>query len=385
MDHLGLTVERQILSLESSSYHRSGFQISSRSLSFKYFKPLRRYPRTCLSEEEKRSGRLLITFRRLSQPMGYTRSSSFQLQNLQHNLQELPEKLESGKPSYLISDVFKALGRAFWILLVGLSVTSPAHARSVTLSRTEALAAENKTHNIGTVKSENGSFDSNTTRADGSLLQDKANDSAEHFLSDDSGYPQAFEERLELGEAFWKGIPTPEGSLLYKIKAHLDSNPGDSWVLEALLRIVLKQKDMLRALTVLETLLEIQPDNLEWKFLKARTHEYLGETLMAQNEYEELLNLRPFSARFLQGLAKVMNKAGQKEEALELIQNAFDQACSEGKDVEAKDLRVLLSQFYIQLGKFEDALQHLTSMIEQDPHDFRPYLCQTTVQSWQQA
>ncbi|KAI5063512.1 hypothetical protein GOP47_0022059 [Adiantum capillus-veneris] len=163
-----------------------------------------------------------------------------------------------------------------------------------------------------------------------------------------------------------------------KLKHQLNENPRDMRALQALLKAVLEQRDMLRALTVVETLLEVQPNNLEWKFLKARTHELLGELLMAKQEYEELLILQPLSARFIQGLAKLLNGAGEQTQALELIKEALNKAISEGKNVEARNLGVLLGQFYIQLGNFEDALHHLSSMIDEEPDDFRPHLCQVT-------
>ena len=107
-------------------------------------------------------------------------------------------------------------------------------------------------------------------------------------------------ERFRLSDGFWRGIPTPEGSYMYSLKQELSKHPGNFRILELLLRAVIKKQDMLRALTVLETLLEIQPNRLKWKFLKARTHEFLGDIQMAKMEYQELLDHEPLSAKFLQ-------------------------------------------------------------------------------------
>jgi Flp pilus assembly protein TadD len=116
-------------------------------------------------------------------------------------------------------------------------------------------------------------------------------------------------ERFRLSDAFWQGVPTPEGSYLYGLKTKLSEHPDDARALEVLLHIVVKKKDMLRALTVIETLLDVQPSRLRWKFFRAQTLELLGNFQGARMAYQELVDLRPFSARFLQVNAKEINKS----------------------------------------------------------------------------
>lgn len=39
-------------------------------------------------------------------------------------------------------------------------------------------------------------------------------------------------------------------------------------------------------------------------------------------------------------------------------------------------MRILLGQIYTQKGNFEEAMKQFGTMIDQDPNDFRAYLCQ---------
>lgn len=342
--------------------------------------------RTWISEEP---GITLVAgfmeFSQFQQPIG---SSGPNLQNFQlHGLSTFVHAETfacSGVGNLILPAkcILQALGKAILILGLGLNLTFPASAQTVVPPVREVSAGNFKKsaiHRSEATKERIGDDNAKYSKTDASHESNGVKKPSEHPHLSDTDTSGTIEDRLYLSEAFWRGIPTPEGSLMHILKRQLDQNPSDMRALQALLRAVLEKRDMLRALTVVETLLEIQPNNLDWKFLKARTHGFLGELLMAKQEYEELLSLHPLSARFLQGLVMVLNQMGEKTQALELIQKVLYQAISEGRTVEARNLGVLLSQFHIQLGNFEDALEHLSSMTEEDPDDFRPYLCQGLV------
>lgn len=251
------------------------------------------------------------------------------------------------------------IGRALVILGVGLSLSTPAMAKPVASQAKEASAA-----NSQTVKMREDEV--------AQELEQKAENAVSQISEESEG---------RLSAQFWNGIPTAEGSRMHVLKLRLDSHPNDFRALEALLHAVMEQRDMLRALTVLEKLVELQPDELNWKFMKARTHECLGELSMAMQGFEELLVLRPLSARVLQELIMLLNRRGQGEKALQLIEKALSRAITENKDIEASNLRILLGQYYTQKGKFEEALKQYNMMIDQDPNDFRPHLCEGLVYS----
>lgn len=272
------------------------------------------------------------------------------------------------------------IGRALLTLVVGLGLSMPALARTAPPPVSTVSAGDNmmQKDEITAKKHVTDPINQNRENVVSGEQEDLGNSSfsSSHDASNNLNASEISDDQLRFSVNFWKGIPAPEGSYLYKLKMQLHTYPRDTVALEALLQAVMEQRDMLRALTVLETLLDVQPNELRWKLLKARTHEFLGELSMAEMEYEALLSLEPLSARYVQGLAMLYKRMGGETEALQLVQRALDRACSEKKDMEARNLGVLLSQFYIQLGNFERALQHLRTMIEQDPDDFRPYLCQ---------
>lgn len=218
-------------------------------------------------------------------------------------VEEMP--FSNSRHANALLQVVPCIGRVLLILALGLGLSMPALARTVAPPVSTVSAGDNVMQRDEiTTKQEDVNGD--VTQSIGNALLGERDDSKDPTLhtvdaaSENLNTSEISDDQLRLSENFWRGIPTPEGSYLYKLKLQLDMYPKDSMALEALLRAVMEQRDMLRTLTVLETLLEVQPNDLECKFLKARTHEFLGELLMAKVEYEELLNLRPLSARFLQ-------------------------------------------------------------------------------------
>ncbi|MCO5566890.1 hypothetical protein L7F22_020573 [Adiantum nelumboides] len=250
-----------------------------------------------LEEPEAKFSASSVKFKHFCQPF---RSSQLDRQSaLAHA--EVIECADGERSLCSTKGILLAIGRILFILGLGLSISLPASAWTAAppISDVSVGDARKKATQSGeVVRERDGVVDSVYSQNDASRRE--GIEVTKHSMSNQTDTAETTEDKLLFSEAFWRGIPTPEGSFMHRLKLQLEDNPSDVSVLEALLQAVLEQQDMLRALTVIETLLEVQPNNVEWKFLKARTHEFLGELLMAKQEYEELLSLHPLSACFLQ-------------------------------------------------------------------------------------
>eukprot|EP00249_Psilotum_nudum_P011957 c23488_g1_i1 orf=182-1762(+) len=182
-------------------------------------------------------------------------------------------------------------------------------------------------------------------------------------------------------EEFWEGIDTPKGSVEEQLKSYLEKDPGNPTALEALLYTQLEKQDMQRSLKILEKLIVLDPDQLDLKFMKAYIHRNDGDLELAKRCFEEILTIRPLCSRALQGLVLVMDRTGEGSAALEMIKTALGNAIEKNLIVEARNLRLLMGQFLTQKGNLEEALHQYKIMVDEDPNDFRPYLCQGLVYS----
>ncbi|KAJ7297042.1 hypothetical protein O6H91_04G009000 [Diphasiastrum complanatum] len=166
------------------------------------------------------------------------------------------------------------------------------------------------------------------------------------------------------------------------LEEFVESNPSNINAHRTLLHLYMRKGEVQSAVGVLDKLVTLQPDNLEWKYLKAQAYDFSGDVKAAREAFEELSKLQPLSARILQGLAVCMQKTGENPSAIiEMLNNAVRKAIAEKKTKEARNLRMLLGQILTLQGNLGDALKQYKQMEKEDSKDFRPYLCQGLVYS----
>ncbi|KAL3686814.1 hypothetical protein R1sor_013123 [Riccia sorocarpa] len=189
------------------------------------------------------------------------------------------------------------------------------------------------------------------------------------------------EENGEFEPAFGEGSDLTTDPTEILLRSYLERHPGDLKALQALLFMRLKKGQVNAAMPVVEKLIEMEPDQLEWKFIRAQGFEFVGDLEQAREAFDEILKLRPLSARALQGLAVVMQKSGEEEQALQLLTEAVKSAVDSGRTKEVSNIRMLLGQMHTIQGNLDEAMEQYRTVVEEDPEDYRPYLCQGLVYS----
>ncbi|CAI7904659.1 unnamed protein product, partial [Closterium sp. NIES-53] len=123
----------------------------------------------------------------------------------------------------------------------------------------------------------------------------------------------------------------------------------------------------------------IEPDDMEWKYIRAQAQEFVGDLKAARKGFQDILKADPFSARALQGLATVMRRSGEDSLVLGMVEEAVGKAGQAGKQQEATNLKMLLGQLHALQGNVEAAIAQYDAISASDPSDFRPYLCKGLV------
>jgi len=71
-----------------------------------------------------------------------------------------------------------------------------------------------------------------------------------------------------------------------------------------------------------------------------------------------------------------MHKKLEGPTVFEILENALQVAISDKRVPEERDIKLLIAQMHVVMGQFEVASEKLQNLIDEDPRDFRPHLCQ---------
>uniref|UniRef100_A0A7N0TJA9 Chloroplast lumen common family protein n=1 Tax=Kalanchoe fedtschenkoi TaxID=63787 RepID=A0A7N0TJA9_KALFE len=164
-----------------------------------------------------------------------------------------------------------------------------------------------------------------------------------------------------------------------------DSNPDDVKALQSLMECKVRSHKVGEAIVLLERLIRIEPDNIEWALLRANLYSFNGDCELAKTAFEEVLNKDPLCVEAYHGIVMALSQSpsgGDEElrEMLDRISVAVDRC---GKDDDKKedlrDFKLLLAQIKVLEGNYGDALKVYQDLAVEEPTDFRPYLCQGIV------
>ncbi|CAN6442256.1 unnamed protein product [Victoria cruziana] len=135
------------------------------------------------------------------------------------------------------------------------------------------------------------------------------------------------------------------------------------------------------AIKYVERLIEVQPDEVEWKLIQALSYELLGQLSKAKRLFKKILEERPLNLRALHGLALVMHKRNEGPAVFEMLNDALDLAQREDRITEERNIKILIAQMHVVKGELEEGLREFQDLVKEDPRDFRPYLCQGIIYS----
>lgn len=164
-----------------------------------------------------------------------------------------------------------------------------------------------------------------------------------------------------------------------EIEEQLVSNPNDVEALRSLMEIKIKNKKILDAISILDRLIELEPNEPEWPLLKSHLYVNFGEVELAKVGFNEILKKDPFRVEAYHGLVMAASQDESIEELEEIqkkVEEGMKMCKKEGKKSDLRDFKLLLAQIRVIEGKYDDALKVYAELVKEEPRDFRPYLCQ---------
>ncbi|XP_077243173.1 tetratricopeptide repeat (TPR)-like superfamily protein isoform X2 [Tasmannia lanceolata] len=156
----------------------------------------------------------------------------------------------------------------------------------------------------------------------------------------------------------------------------LEKNPRDVEALKVVLYGKMRKGKTKEAIKYVERLIDVEPDEVEWRLLQALSYELMGQLSKAKKLFKEILEERPLLLRALHGLALVMHKNREGPAVFEMLNKALVLARSEKRVTEERNIKILIAQMHVVKGNLEEGLKKFQDLVNEDPRDFRPYLCQ---------
>ncbi|KAK4264835.1 hypothetical protein QN277_025959 [Acacia crassicarpa] len=161
----------------------------------------------------------------------------------------------------------------------------------------------------------------------------------------------------------------------------LEKDPRNVEALKVILFKKIRTGKSQEAVKYVESLIDAEPNEVEWRLLLALCYETMGHLSTAKRLLKEILEQRPLLIRALHGLAIVMHKKHEGPAVFEMLNEALELACREKRVTEERNIRILISQMHVAKGDLEEGLKLFQELVDEDPRDFRPYLCQGIIYS----
>ncbi|KAL2907279.1 protein SLOW GREEN 1 chloroplastic [Bienertia sinuspersici] len=164
----------------------------------------------------------------------------------------------------------------------------------------------------------------------------------------------------------------------------LEQEPRNVEALKGAVNVKMKKGNTKEAVKFVESLIKIEPKQVEWRLLEALCHEMMGNLTKAKRLFNEILKKRPLLLRALHGLAMVMHKNREGDAVFDMLNQALELALRERRVTEERNIKILIAQMHLVKGNLDEALKKYRELIDENPRDFRPYLCQGIIYSLQE-
>ena len=185
-------------------------------------------------------------------------------------------------------------------------------------------------------------------------------DQCRTYAAGDAGLTDAAAFEWALLRAAAGDLETVEQSL----QSRLLSRPGDAPLIwEALSEGYRRNYRMPEALRCLDTWLHFEPDNPSVFFLRGEVHRHVGALNRARDEYRRVLELDPGHVQARRHLARCLVQVGRYQEAAEHLDALLRQTPDD------PDLLTLKARSQYDLGQRQEALALLEQALQLHPDD----------------
>ena len=163
----------------------------------------------------------------------------------------------------------------------------------------------------------------------------------------------------------------------------LEREPDNQTALRGLLEVRLKQGDIEGAISPLESLAKLNPQQTDYAILLAQTKQQVSDYEGAAAAYRQVLASNPGNIKALQGMVSLLLQQDRPEGAIGLLQDTLKIAAQANSDqsnsVDITSVQLLLGQVYAMQKRYPEAIAVYDQALEADKQDFRPVLAKALV------
>ncbi|XP_052174495.1 protein SLOW GREEN 1, chloroplastic-like [Diospyros lotus] len=163
------------------------------------------------------------------------------------------------------------------------------------------------------------------------------------------------------------------------LEEYLSSHPEDVQALRNLMEAKIKNRKVDEAIGIVEQLIRLEPEDIEWPLMKAHLHIYNGELEVAKVGFNEIIEKDPAKVEAYHGLVMAASQADSGRELKEIekrVGEAMEVCKREKRKGDLRDFKLLIAQIRVIEGNYDAALRVYQELVKEEPRDFRPYLCQ---------
>lgn len=159
--------------------------------------------------------------------------------------------------------------------------------------------------------------------------------------------------------------------------------PNNDTALNGLLQIRLQQKDIPGAISPLEKLAKIHPEQTEYTILLAQAKQQLADYEGAALAYNQVLSEHPGDIYALGGITNLYLTQDQPERAIALLKKTIKLADQDdnqtGTLIEKEAVELLLGELYTNQERYGEAIAVYDRLNQANQDDFRPILAKALV------
>ncbi|XP_015159032.1 protein SLOW GREEN 1, chloroplastic [Solanum tuberosum] len=176
-------------------------------------------------------------------------------------------------------------------------------------------------------------------------------------------------------------VPTVDTNVKEEVleQEETEKAPENVEILRNLLENRVKNRELDDALSIINKLIELEPDEIEWRFLKSHLYVHNGEIELAKLGFRDVILKDPYYVEAYRGLVVAASEDESVEEMKKIekqVMEGINMCEKEEKESELRDLKLILAQIWVIGGKYDEALKVYQELVDEEPGDFRPYLCQ---------
>ncbi|MFN7715537.1 MAG: tetratricopeptide repeat protein [Pseudanabaenaceae cyanobacterium] len=161
-------------------------------------------------------------------------------------------------------------------------------------------------------------------------------------------------------------------------EAVLKREPKNQTALVGLVNLRNQIGDIKGTLEPLQTLVEANPTQMEYRMALARTHLALSDRPAALAEYRKILATKPGYIQAIEAIVSLELQDNRPEAAIGLLQETLKTAETANKvqpnSVDRPIIQWILGELYRQQNRNEEAITVYDQMIKENSKNFRPYI-----------